>query len=108
MRYLFIQEHGIFDAIEKQYLRRFIFAIYLVLLNHDVFQCKYPNDNYYRITTIQTSKWSAIIRALLTLFSSIIEAYTFNFQVLVHRKGVSVSHRIQSIIQCLEPIQSYL
>lgn len=23
-------EHGIFDAIEKQYLRKFIFAIYLV------------------------------------------------------------------------------
>jgi len=36
-----IQEHGIFDAIEKQYLSRFIFAIYLVrsVLNHDVFQC---------------------------------------------------------------------
>lgn len=27
-----VQEYGIFDALEKQYLRKFMFAIYLVRL----------------------------------------------------------------------------
>lgn len=33
---LVFQEYGIFDALERQYLRSFIFAIYLVSKNPQV------------------------------------------------------------------------
>ncbi|KAK7040820.1 hypothetical protein VNI00_009416 [Paramarasmius palmivorus] len=54
-------EYGIFDALQKQYLRRFIFAIYL--------DNKNPNK-YERIY---------LCYGLGLNMTSIIEAYTFNF-----------------------------
>lgn len=54
-------EHGIFDAIEKQYLRKFIFAIYLD-----------GND---------PNKYAVLLCCSVSeIASSIVEAYTFNFR----------------------------
>ena len=77
------QENGIFDAIEKQYLRSFIFAIYLVRVMKTLLLWV-ANTNFSRTQKIRTSKSHGscvIFLCLLTKWISIIEAYTFNFEV---------------------------
>lgn len=73
------QERGIFEAIEKQYLRRFIFAIYLVSSSRTSMRhCSKPN----RIAKTPTSSIVlALLLSSLLICRSIVEAYTFNFQV---------------------------
>jgi hypothetical protein len=77
------QEKGIFEALDKQYLKSFIFAIYMVctLLFNCLDSCSLmkgqglPNQ-------VSNTTHSPI---LILTFASIIEAYTFNFSVSVRR-----------------------
>ena len=94
------QENGIFDAIEKHYLRSFIFAIYLVRVEK-TFAPMSRQHKISRTQKIQTSGSqgsSVFFLCLLTNCVSIIEAYTFNFEVIfsVISPG-SVSHDLVSV-----------
>lgn len=80
------KEYGIFDALEKRYLRSFIFGIYLVgpgnassdfvrinLLFIPGYQGPYQVNLSCNLCTFPISYFLS--------FFSIVEAYTFNFKV---------------------------
>lgn len=76
----FPQERGIFDALEREYLKSFVFAIYLVSYKSQTAMS--PRLITARITITRISSVSAhIVRFLLTCVSSVVESYTFNFSV---------------------------
>lgn len=94
-------EVGIFDALEKQYLKSFVFAVYLVSANllfllHAPLNSPTVRD---RITTIRKSMPSTyrFVVALIHFFRiSVVEAYTFNFSY--HRvPGTNISIPLFSI-----------
>lgn len=75
-----LQERGIFDALEREYLKSFVFAIYLVSYQSQAAMS--PRLITVRITITRISSVSPhIVRFLLTCVSSVVESYTFNFSV---------------------------